>query len=103
MHANTERRALLPCSVQYRDAQGKWTPAAVKCMDPVHKASVKREVKCLKASQHSNHIPALLSADRAKCDGVHSRFIAMRWDYTPDECILMAVCKQCSVIVSIEL
>ncbi|KAL0045396.1 hypothetical protein WJX82_005556 [Trebouxia sp. C0006] len=65
--------------VQYRDAQGKWTPAAVKFMDPVHKASVKREVKCLKASQHSNHIPALLSADRAKCDGVHSRFIAMRF------------------------
>ena len=72
---------LLPCSVQYRDAHSKWTPAALKLiefMEPAHRASVKREVKCLKAMQHSNHIPALLSVDRAKCDGVYSRFIVMR-------------------------
>ena len=77
----TEPRALLLCSVQYRDAHGKWTPAAVKWvefMEPAHRASVKREVKCLKALQHSNHIPALLSVDRAKYDGLRFRFIAMR-------------------------
>ncbi len=77
----TEPTALLVCSVQYRDAHSKWTPAAVKWVaydEPAHKASVKREVKCLKALQHSNHIAALLSVDAAKYDGVRSKFITMR-------------------------
>ncbi len=77
----TEPRALLPCSVQYRDAHGEWTPAAVKWvefMEPAQKASVKREVMCLKALQHSNHIPALVSVDGAKCGGMRFKFITMR-------------------------
>ena len=79
----TVLKALLPCSVQYRDAQGKWTPVAVKWvefMEPAQKASVKREIKCLKALQHSNHIPALASSvDGAKYgNGMRFKFITMR-------------------------